>query len=137
MTSPSVRRIRVPGLPEPLGPYADAVVAGRQVWVSGIVSVNEREEVLFPDDPQGQVAYCLERLRDALARAGSHPRSLVHLTNYVTSSELRSLVHRQRERLLPEATPASTMVVVHGLVLPRLVYEVQAVAVLDSDLTSS
>lgn len=124
----AIERIHVPGFPRAVGPYADVVVAGGFVWVSGVVALDHAGNVIAPENPEAQIERALELLRDALLAAGTAPSRLVLLTNYVIDAGLRSIVHRQRKLVLPEAVPASTMIVVAGLVEPGLVYEVEAVA---------
>jgi enamine deaminase RidA (YjgF/YER057c/UK114 family) len=123
-----VEGIHVAGFPPTVGPYSDVVAAGGLIWISGIVAMDESGHVVSPGDPGSQIRFVLERLRDALFAAGSDPSGLVQITNYVTDAGLRSLVHRERESILHDATPASTMVVVAGLIDEQLVYEVEAVA---------
>jgi enamine deaminase RidA (YjgF/YER057c/UK114 family) len=106
----------------------DVVIAGGQVWVSGVVALNAAGEVVGADDPEEQVGFALSQLRFALEHAGTSPERLVHLMNFVTDVSLRPIVHQQRERHLPGVRSASTLVVVSELILPALVYEVQAVA---------
>jgi enamine deaminase RidA (YjgF/YER057c/UK114 family) len=128
-----IARIHVPGFPPAVGPYADVVIAGGLAWISGIVAMDAEGQVVAPDDPDAQIRFALERLRDALDTAGSRPDLLVQLTNYVTDVSVRPMVHRWREAILPGAISASTMVVVAGLVAEGLVYEVEAVALLSRE----
>jgi enamine deaminase RidA (YjgF/YER057c/UK114 family) len=123
-----IQRVHVPGFPPAIGPYADVVAAGGFVWISGIVAMDAEGRVVSAGDAGPQIEYVLNRLRDALDAAGSEPSQLVQITNYVTDAKLRALVHRKREAILPEASPASTMVVVSGLIAVGLVYEVEAIA---------
>jgi 2-iminobutanoate/2-iminopropanoate deaminase len=124
-----IKRLRVPELPLPVGPYTDIAVANGTAWISGIVAMDSEGRVVHADDPEAQVRYVLERLADALKVIRSSPSDIIHLTNYVTDASLRTIVHRLREEVLPDSAPASTMVVVAGLVAEGLLYEVQAVAV--------
>jgi enamine deaminase RidA (YjgF/YER057c/UK114 family) len=120
--------MNVPGFAAAVGPYADVAIGAGQVWVSGVVGMDGAGEVVGADDPVEQIRFALTQLRSALEFAGTSPDRLLHLMNFVTDVELRRVIHQQREAILPGVSSASTLVVVSGLILPELVYEVQAVA---------
>ena len=46
--------LRVPGLPEPISHYTDAVLAGDLLFVSGLVPVDATGELVGGDDPVAQ-----------------------------------------------------------------------------------
>ena len=132
MSDPTVRGVKVPGFPPAVGPYADVAIAAGQAWISGIIALDAEGQVVGAGDPDRQIEFTLRQLAAALEAVGATPPDLVHLTNYVTDPALRSIVHRKRELVLPGSRPASTMIVVPEIVVPGLVYEVQAVALVES-----
>ena len=125
-----VTLLSVPGFAPAEGPYADVAIGGGQVWVSGVVGLTADGEVVGANDAAEQIRFALLQLRAALEHAGTSPQRLLHLMNFVTDAKLRRVVHEQRESVLPGVRSASTLVVVKELILPELVYEVQAVALL-------
>jgi enamine deaminase RidA (YjgF/YER057c/UK114 family) len=122
-------RLRVPsGSPfEPLIGFSRAVRAGDRVLVSGTAPI-------WPDgscdpDPEVQAARCLEIVVDALAQAGAGPSDVVRTRTYLVDPADWEAVGRAHGAVFAEVRPASTMVVVAGLLDPRWRVEIEAEAV--------
>ena len=112
---------------EPLIGFSRAVRAGDRVLVSGTAPI-------WPDgscdpDPEVQAARCLEIVVGALAEAGAAPRDVVRTRAYLVDPADWEAVGRAHGAVFSEVRPASTMVVVAGLLDPRWRVEIEAEAV--------
>ena len=123
------REVMVEGLAEPLSHYADAVVAGDTLYVSGIVPVDASGAVVGDDvvAPARQVFAIMERV---LAAAAATPADVVKVTVYLVDPRYREPVYRVMGRRLKGVHPVSTGIVVSALARPEWLVEIDATAVL-------
>ena len=104
--------------------------AGKMVFVSGQVSRNARGEIVGEGDIRVQTRQVLENLKSVLAQGGAAMDDVVKVTVFVTNvAEHYSEIHEVRAEYFPKDYPASTMVEVKALVLPELLIEIEAIAV--------
>jgi enamine deaminase RidA (YjgF/YER057c/UK114 family) len=108
--------------------YSRAVVAGRQVWVSGTAPIMPGDADP-PSDAYSQARRCLEIIRAALAEAGADLDDVVRTRIYVTDARSIDEVGRAHREAFARARPATTGLVV-GLLDPRWLVEIEAEAVL-------
>jgi len=104
--------------------FSRAVRVGDRVLVSGTAPI-------WPDghcdpDPQAQANRCLEIIVAALAEAGARPGDVVRTRMYITDRADAEAVGRAHGAVFGDIRPASTMVVVAGLVDPRWKVEIEA-----------
>lgn len=100
---------------------------GDRVLVAGTAPI-------WPDgscdpDPERQAARCLEIIRAALGEAGAGVEHVVRTRTYITSAEVWEAVGRAHGAVFADVRPASTMVVVAGLLDPRWQVEIEAEAI--------
>lgn len=112
---------------EPAIGFSRAVRVGDRVLVSGTAPV-------WPDgscdpDPGAQAARCFEIILAALAEAGAGPEHVVRTRTYLTRGKHSAAVGAEHGRVFAQVRPASTMVVVAGLLDPRWKVEIEAEAV--------
>jgi len=124
---PARRRVASGSPYEPIIGFSRAVRAGDRVLVSGTAPV-------WPDgscdpDPAVQARRCLEIIVQALREAGAGPEHVVRTRTYLTSVGIWEAVGRAHGEVFGELRPASTMVVVAGLLDPRWHVEIEAEAV--------
>jgi reactive intermediate/imine deaminase len=124
------REYRVEGQAEPISHFTDAVAAGGLLFVSGIVAVDERRELVGGDDVVAQARCVFDNMREVLAAAGCTFADVVKVTLFLTDVGDRPLVNPVRQEVFGETRPASTLVEVPALVIPGAKIEVEAVAVL-------
>ncbi len=115
----------------PIG-FSRAVRVGDRVLVAGTAPV-------WPDgacdpDPRVQAARCFEIILAALGEVGAGPEHVVRTRTYLTSAEHWEAVGAEHGRVFAAVRPASTMVVVAGLLDPRWKVEIEAEAVVPSPL---
>ena len=114
---------------QPSGPYSLGVeipAGQRLLYVSGQVPV-----AADGSSPQGIKAQAEQVWRNILAvleSAGMGIENLVKVNHYLTKHENIPGYGEVRTRMLGAARPASTLVVVQGLVKPEWLVEVEAVA---------
>jgi 2-iminobutanoate/2-iminopropanoate deaminase len=122
------REVMVEGLAEPISHYADAVVAGDTLYVSGIVPVDAAGEVVGGDDVVAQARAVFAIMRRVLAAAGAEPGDVVKVTVYLLDIDDRPLINPVRQEFFGSARPASTLVEVSRLAVPGARLEIEAVA---------
>ena len=120
------------GLAEPISHYTDAVRAGGILFVSGLVAVDERGELVGGDDVAAQARQVFANMRAVLDAAGCGFGDVVKVTVFLTDIDDRPLVNPVRQEVFGDARPASTLVEVSALVIPGARIEVEAVALIPS-----
>jgi enamine deaminase RidA (YjgF/YER057c/UK114 family) len=124
------RRLISSGSPyEPVVGYSRAVVVGDRVFVSGSAPVMP-DGAEPPAGSYGQAARCLEIVGAALREAGGSFAAVVRTRTYITPDADFAEVGRAHGEVFAEIRPANTTVVVHALVDPRWLVEIEAEAVL-------
>jgi reactive intermediate/imine deaminase len=121
---------RVAGQAEPISHFTDAVAADGLLFLSGIVPVDERRELVGEGDVVAQARKVFENMGDVLAAAGCTFADVVKVTLFLTDVDDRPLVNPVRQEVFGETRPASTLVEVSALVIPGAKIEVEAVALL-------
>jgi enamine deaminase RidA (YjgF/YER057c/UK114 family) len=114
-------------------PYEETIGFSRAVRVGSSVVVSGTAPV-WPDghvdpDPAVQARRCWEIVVAALEELGATVADVVRTRQYVVSSDLADAVGTVHGDVFGEVRPASTMVVVTGLLDPRWLVEVEADAV--------
>lgn len=119
---------------EPLGQYSQATITAtaRLLHISGQVSM-DADTVLGVGDPDVQAAEVIDRLGRVLSAAGASWADVCLLRAYATSLEAARAFAKARRGVLRDPPPASTTLIVAGLIHPDLVIEVEATAVLDAE----
>ncbi len=107
--------------------FSRAVRAGDRVLVSGTAPI-------WPDgscdsDPEVQARRCFEIIVAALREAGAAAADVVRTRTYITDAAYAEPVGRAHGDLFRGVRPASTMVVVAGLLDPRWKVEIEAEAI--------
>ena len=109
--------------------FSRALKAGDRVLVSGTAPIWPNGDC--DPDVGAQAVRCLEIIVGALAEVGARVEHVVRTRTYLidgSDAEAVGLVHG---RFFGEVRPASTMVVVAGLLDPRWKVEIEAEAILD------
>ena len=119
---------------KPAKGYANGVLAeGKLIVTGGQIGWNANQE-FETDDFAGQAEQTLRNIVEILAEAGGKPEHIVRLTWYVTDK--REYLACQKDlgaayqRVIGRHFPAMALLGVAGLVEPRALVEIEAVAVL-------
>jgi enamine deaminase RidA (YjgF/YER057c/UK114 family) len=120
------------GVHAPGSRYSHAAVVdgpGRRLLISGQVGIAPDGTVR----PAGrdQIAQALANLGAVLAAHGMGPANIAKMGVFLTDRALIPTWREEREKLLGQLAPASTLLIVAGLADPRFVFEVEAEAVAD------
>ena len=114
-------------------PYEDTIGFSRAVRVGSTVSVSGTAPV-WPDghvdpDPAVQARRCWEIVVAALEELDATVDDVVRTRQYVVRADVAEAVGAVHGEVFGDVRPASTMVVVAGLLDPRWLVEVEADAV--------
>jgi len=125
-----VERRLIPGHSpyEPVVGFSRAVVSGTHVHVSGTAPIPREGDP--PEGAYGQARLCLEIVGGALAEAGAGFADVIRTRIYLTDADDYEEVARAHGEVFSEIRPASTAVVVKGLLDSRWLVEIEADAVL-------
>jgi enamine deaminase RidA (YjgF/YER057c/UK114 family) len=115
---------------EPAIGFSRAVRVGSHVFVAGTAPVMPGGAEP-PADTYRQARRILEIILGVLAEAGAGPEHVVRTRVFLTPAAEPEQAGRAHAEVFGEIRPVSTMVVVHGLLDPRWLVEVEAEALLD------
>ncbi|MDQ3876790.1 MAG: RidA family protein [Actinomycetota bacterium] len=126
-----MKRLRVSsGSPyEPIFGFSRALRVGDRVFVSGTAPVFA--DGSCPDGVSEQTRRCLAIVEDALERSGASRTDVVRWRAYITDASEAEAIGEVIGETFGDVRPASTMVVVAGLLDPRWKVEIEAEAVVD------
>jgi enamine deaminase RidA (YjgF/YER057c/UK114 family) len=113
---------------EPRYGFSRAVKVGDRVLVAGTAPIWPDGDV--DPDPGAQARRCLEIMLGALAQAGGAPEHVVRTRSFITDASFADEVGEAHGELFASVRPASTMVVVAGLLDERWKVEMELEAVL-------
>lgn len=110
--------------------FSQAVRVGNTIWVSGQVGMNEQFQMA--DGIQAQARQAFQNLGRVLEAAGASFEDIVELVTYhITMKDMPGFAKVKTE-FIPRDYPAWTAVGVTELVLPGLLVEIRATAVIGS-----
>lgn len=116
--------------------HASSIAIGgcRLIFVAGQTARHEDGEPFPPDDFEAQFERVYESLETVLSEADASFDAVVSMRTFLTRREhvapCMRLRDRSHDRLFPDANfPPNTLVVVEELADPRLLIEVEAIAV--------
>jgi enamine deaminase RidA (YjgF/YER057c/UK114 family) len=127
------RAIRLPGDPPspfegPFG-FCRVIRAGDHVLVGGTTSMGP-DGTVIGDTPYEQTVEILRKVKHELGRAGAGIGDVIQVRIYVTDISRYEEVGRAHGEVFGEIRPLMTMVGVVGLVDPRMLVEIEAVALI-------
>ncbi len=122
------RAVETTGAPEPVGPYSQAVVVGRWVFVSGQIPIDPATGRIVEGGVVAQTERVLESLAAVLEAAGSGLDRVVRTTIYLHDLESFAQVNEvYARRFTTDPRPARSTVQVARLPLDAAV-EIDAIA---------
>lgn len=113
--------------------YSHAVLkSGTPVFISGQVAQEESGAIVGEGDIEAQVAQVFRNLRTVVNACGGSMDDIVKINVYTTDLSYRPAIGAARLKTFRAGLmPASTFVVVSSLADPRLLVEIEAVAMID------
>lgn len=120
--------INPPELAPAIAPFPQALVVNDLVFISGQVALDAGNNVVAPNDIDGQTRYVIERLGIIAAEWGGGLSDIVSVTAFLKSATLFSGFNAAWAEGFAGSLPARATVV-SDLVLDDLLIEVQAIAI--------
>jgi enamine deaminase RidA (YjgF/YER057c/UK114 family) len=115
---------------EDLYAYSRAVRLGDRVFVSGSTALNAQGVVEGPGDMYRQTRATLDTIFRALEQAGGTPGDIVYTKTFVTDLGKGAEYTRAWLDAFGDVRPVSTLLGIPGLVLPDMLIEIEAEAII-------
>ncbi|MGH2873803.1 MAG: RidA family protein [Solirubrobacteraceae bacterium] len=110
--------------------YSRVLRAGSFVIVGGTTSIRP-DGAIIGETPYEQTVEILRKVLHELGRLGAEPADVIQTRVYVTDISRSAEVGRAHGDVFAQHRPLMTMVGVSGLVDPRMLVEIEAVALLE------
>ena len=107
--------------------FAPGMIVGDLLFVSGHCSVDARGNVVGEGDAEAQTRQVMANIRDVVSAAGAKMEDVAKITCFITDIAYYPAYSKVRAETWPKDPPASSTVVVSGLVRPEFVVEVEAI----------
>ena len=124
----SIEFINPDSIHQPTG-YTHVAKAGNQVFIAGQVAIDRSGEVVGVGDIEAQTRQALANLDEAVKAAGGTRKDIAAIRVYMINRDDLPGMRAGRGNFW-ETPPASTLLFISGLVLPELLIEIEAVAVI-------
>lgn len=111
--------------------YSRAIKVGNIIHVAGTTATDSDGNVLAKGNPVEQCRIIFGRIEDALGQLNSSLSDVVRTRMYATRAKDCEEIMRVHGEFFSETRPAATLVVVHELVNPEMLLEVEVEAIID------
>jgi 2-iminobutanoate/2-iminopropanoate deaminase len=109
------RAVRSDRAPKPIGPYVQALVAGKLVWASGQVALDPASGELIRGSVGDQTRQTLKNLAAVMAESGTSLDHALKATVYLTDMGDFAEMNEVYKEFFPGVPPARTTVAVTAL----------------------
>lgn len=108
--------------------YSSGIQVGELLFVSGQVALDNNGNVVGIGDFEAQTRHIMSRIRAVVEAAGGTMQDVVKITTFLTNAADYATFNKVRSETFSSTPPASSAVIVAGLLRPELLVEVEAVA---------
>ena len=126
----SRKRVNTSSPFEQVAGFSRAIRVGQTVHVSGTSATDQEGRVLAKGDATEQTRIVLQRIQRALIEAGASMKDVVRTRMYAVNESDSYRIMRAHGDFFKEILPATTLVIVKGLVDPEMLVEIEATAVI-------
>jgi len=117
---------------EEIAGYSRAVRLGKMIFVAGTTAIDENGDLVGIGSPYEQTHYILAKIERALIAAGAGMQDVVRTCMYVTDISQWEEISKAHGERFREIRPAATMVEVRSLIMPEMLVEIEATAVVSN-----
>jgi len=122
------KSIKTTNAPHPAGPYSQAIVTDKYVFVAGQGPRDPITRELGEDDIKVQTRQCIKNIEAILLEAGSSLENLVRADVYLKSMDLFAGMNEVYMEMIPSPYPSRTTV---GVELRGMLVEITVIALLN------
>jgi len=121
------RTVIIPNSLTPNPAFSPAIQVGNLLFISGQVSQDNAGNIVGVGDCEAQARNIMSRLSTISEAAGCSMKDVVKITTFLTDIKDYPSFAKVRGETFPTTPPASSTVIVAGLVRPELVIEIEAI----------
>jgi 2-iminobutanoate/2-iminopropanoate deaminase len=118
--------IKSPDAPKPVGPYSQAVQAGKFLFVSGQLAINPKENKISVGDVKAQTRQVMENIKAILQAADYGLNDVVQSNVYLSSMMLFGDFNAEYSKYFDKQPPARVTVGIE--LMPNALVEISVIA---------